>query len=120
MTDNINNYNDQYNDVIDNETTLDNISFNLSSGTRDLLTVVTVSLRGGKKHKSTVVAGLTCLWYSRATNSMIKILHTKNYERNMRSNKVEYSTAAGMYFATHDVKVPFCEPELSSSKIINH
>ena len=38
----------------------------------------------------------------------------------MRYNKVEYSTAAGVYFTTHDVKVPFCMPDFSSSKIINH
>ena len=38
----------------------------------------------------------------------------------MRSNKVKYSTAAGVYFTTHDVKVPFCMPEFSSRKIINH
>ena len=38
----------------------------------------------------------------------------------MRSNKVEYSTSAGMYFTTYDVKVHFCMPEISSSKIINH
>ena len=38
----------------------------------------------------------------------------------MGSNKVEYSTAAGVYFTTYDVKVPFCMPEFSISKIINH
>ena len=38
----------------------------------------------------------------------------------MRSNKVEYITAAGFYYMTHDVKLPFCMPELSISKIIEH
>ena len=38
----------------------------------------------------------------------------------MRSNKVEYSTAAGMYCTTNDVNVNFYMPEFSSSKIINH
>ena len=38
----------------------------------------------------------------------------------MRSNKVEYSTATGSYFTMHVVKVPFCMPEFSSSKIILH
>ena len=61
MTNNIRDYNDQYNDDIDNERTLDNSSFNLSSGTIYPLPVVTVFLRGGKKHRATVVAGLTCL-----------------------------------------------------------
>ena len=34
--------------------------------------------------------------------------------------KVEYNTSAGPYCTRHDVKVPFCMPELSSSKIIQH
>ena len=51
---------------------------------------------------------------------MIKRRHTKHYERKMRSNKVEYSTASGVYCTTHDVKVPFCMLELSSRKTINH
>ena len=72
MTNNIKDYNNQYNDAINNDATLDNSSFSLSSGTRDPLSVVNVSLRGGKKHKATVVTDLTCLWDSGATNSMIK------------------------------------------------
>ena len=51
---------------------------------------------------------------------MIKIKHTKHYERKIRSNKVEYSAAAGVYCMTHDVKMLFCMPDFSSSKIINH
>ena len=31
-----------------------------------------------------------------------------------------HSTATGPYCTTHDVKVPFCVPEISSSKIISH
>ena len=120
MTDNIKDYDDQYNDAIDNEPTLDNISLNLSIGTIDPLPVVTVYLQGGKKHRSTVVAGLTCLWDSGANGSMIKRRHTKHYERKMRSNRVEYSTAAGVYCTTYDVKVTFCMPEFSGRKIINH
>ena len=38
----------------------------------------------------------------------------------MRSNKVDYSTAAGVYLTMHDVKVYFCMPDFSSSNIINH
>ena len=34
VTNNINDYNDQYNDTIGNEPTLDNSAFNLSSGSR--------------------------------------------------------------------------------------
>ena len=51
---------------------------------------------------------------------MIKRQHTKNYERKMRYNKVEYITADGMFCTTHDVLVPFCMPELFSSKISNN
>ena len=65
-------YNDQYNDAIDNDLTLDNSSFSLYSGTSDPLLLVTVSLQGGKKHIATIVSGLTCLWDSRATNIMMK------------------------------------------------
>ena len=101
---------DQLNEVTKNETTFDTNSFNLSSCNIYPLPVVTVYLRGGKKHRATAVAGLTCLWDSRATNTMINRQQTKHYERNMRSNKVEYSTATGVYFTTHDVKVPFCMP----------
>ena len=64
VTKNIKDYNYQYNFAIDDDTTLANISFNLSRSTRDPLPVVTVSLRGGNKHRATVVAGLTCLWDS--------------------------------------------------------
>ena len=110
MTNNIKYYNNQYNDAIDNYPTLDNSSFNLSSGTRYPLPVLTVSLQGGKKHRATVVANITCLWDSGATNSMIKRRHTKHYERKMRFNRVEYSTDAGVYCTTHDVKVPFFMP----------
>ena len=38
----------------------------------------------------------------------------------MRSNKVDYVTAAGVYCTTRDFKVPFCMTEFSSSKIVNH
>ena len=108
VTENLKNCKDQNNEAINSDPKFDNSSFTLSSGTSDPLPGVTVSLHGGNKHRATIVAGLTCLWDSRATNSMIKIRHTKPYERNMRSNRVEYSTAAGVYCTTHDVKIPFC------------
>ena len=97
MTNNIKDYNNKYNEAIDNEPTLDNNRFNVSSVTIYPLPVVTVSLQRGKKHRATVVVGLTCLWDSGATNSMIKRRHTNYYERKMRPNIVEYSTAAGVY-----------------------
>ena len=51
---------------------------------------------------------------------MIKIGHTNHYEPKMWSNKVEYSTATGVCCTTRSVKVPFCMPEFSISKISNH
>ena len=107
MTDNLKNYKDQSNETINSDPKIDTSSFNLSSGTSDSLPVVTVSLQVVNKHIATTVAGITCLLDSRSTNSMIKIRHTNNYERKMRSNKVEYSSSAGVYYITHDVKVPF-------------
>ena len=97
VNNNINTNKDQPNEAIYNETTFDNISFNPSRGTRDPLPVVTVTLRGGKKYIATDVAGLTCLWDIGATDIMINRKHTKYYEPKIWSNKVEYSTAAGVY-----------------------
>ena len=49
VTDNIKKNKYQHNDAIDNDLTFDNNSFNLYSGTKDPLPVVTFSLRGGNK-----------------------------------------------------------------------
>ena len=86
----------QHNDTIKNYPNFDNI-FSLSSGTKDPPPVVIVSLRVGNKQRSTMVAGIICLWDSGANEIIIKRKHTKYYERRMRSNKVEYSKAAGLY-----------------------
>ena len=75
----------------------DTNSFNLFNGTSKPLPVVTVSLRVEKKHRSITVAGITCSWDSGDTDSTMNRKHTKHYERKMRSNKVEYITAAGVY-----------------------
>ena len=120
MTNNLNNNKDQINESINSEPTFDTSNFNLSSGTSDPLPVVNVSIRGRKKHRAMTVAGLTCLWDSRDTDSIINRRHTKFYERKMWSNTVDYSTSAAVYCTTCDVKVPFCMPEFSSSKKINH
>ena len=66
-----------------------------------------MSLLVEKKHRATTVAGQECFWDIGATNIMIKRKHTKHYERKVLSNKVDYSTAYGLYFMTHDVKVLF-------------
>ena len=120
VTDNIktNKYQSYY--AIYNVLMFDTNSFNLSSGTRHPLPVVTVTLQGSKKHRATTVACLTLLWDRGATDSMIKRKHTKYYERNMRYNTVEYGTDSGMHCLAHDVKVPFYMPDFYSSKMINH
>ena len=110
MTDNFKNYKDQINEAINNELTFVTCNFNLSSGTSKPLPVVNVSLRRGNKYRATTVAGLICLWGIRANDIMIKIRHTKHYERKMRYNKVEYNTAAGVYCTTHYAKVPYFMP----------
>ena len=95
--------------------------FSLSSGPpMDLLSVLTFSLIVSKKNRAEIISGLTCLWYIRANNRVIKRKHNKLYERRMHSNMVEYSTAKGFYFMTHDFKVPFFMPEVLKSNIILH
>ena len=96
VTNNINTNEYQLNYAIYNEPTFDTISFNSSSGNRDPFSVVTVTFRGGNKNRAIIVAGITCLWDSGATESIINRKHNKHYERKMRYNRVEYSTAAGM------------------------
>ena len=88
VTKNIKTNKHQRNDAIKNDPKFDN-KFSLYRRTKEPLPVVIVSLQGGKKQRSTDVAGLTCLWDSKATDSIIKRTHTKYYERKMCSNKVE-------------------------------
>ena len=74
----------------------------------DSLPVVTVILRRGKKIRATIIDGLTCLWDSRATAIIINRKHAGPSKRRICSNKVDYSTATGPYYTTHNVKVIFC------------
>ena len=120
MTNNLKTNKYQSNEAIQNEPMFDTNRFNLSSGTSDTLPVVTVYLWVGNKHRATAIAGIKWMRDSEATESTIKKKNTKHYERKMRSNKVEYTTDADVYCMAHDVKVPFCMPGFSSSKIINH
>ena len=106
---NIKTNNNQRNEAIKNYPKFDNI-FSLSIGIKYSLPVVNVNLRGGKKQRENIISGLTCLWDSGATYSMIKRKHAEYYERKMRYNEVEYSISSGLYCATHDVKVIFCMP----------
>ena len=96
------------------------IKFKLSSGTKELVPVVTVSLRGGKKQRATMFSVLTWLWDSGDTNIMIKRWHTKPYKINMHCNRVEYSTFEGQYCTTCDAKVSLGMPEFCSINIILH
>ena len=119
MTDNIKKNKNQHNDAIEYEPNFDN-DFILSSRTKEYLPVVTVRLRGGKKQRETIILVLIYLWDSRATDNVINRWYTKPYERKMSSNNVEYSKSAGPYWTTNGVKVPFCMPYFSISKIISH
>ena len=77
MIDNIKKNENQHNEVIGNDPRFDN-TFSLSSGTKDTLPLVTVSLRGDKKQSETMVSDLTCLWDTRDTDRIIKINIPKN------------------------------------------
>ena len=88
VTENIKTNKYQHNDAVYNEPTFDTNSFNLSSGTKNSIPAVIVSLQGGKKNESTTVDGLTFFWDIGDTKSMIKRIHTKYYEHKMWSNKV--------------------------------
>ena len=59
VTDNLNYNKDKLNESINSDPTFDTSNFNLYSGTSEPLTVVTVYLRGGKKHRVTTFSGLT-------------------------------------------------------------
>ena len=119
MTNSIKNK-DQYNDDKDYEPKFDN-KFSLSSGSnRDILPVVTVALRGGKKNRSNVISGVTFLWDSVSIDIMINRIHTRPYEHIICSNKADYSNATDPYCSTQYSKVLFFIPEFSISKIILH
>ena len=96
-------------------------TFSLSSGpNKDPLIVVTVSLGVGNKHRGTIIAGLTCLWDSVNNGSTIKKQHNKPYHHKLHPNTLDYSTASGSYYTTHDVKMPSFMPDFYSIKIILH
>ena len=80
---------DQCNDEIDYDPKFDNEFCLYSVPPMYTLTLVTVSLRGGKKNRAKVISRLTCLWDIRYTKITINSKHTGPYEPRMRSNKVE-------------------------------
>ena len=110
----------QLNDFMEHEQKFDSISELYICKTMYPLPLATVSLWWGNSYRSTIVSGMTYIWDSGATNIMIKSKHNNIYERRIRSNKVKYSTDAGLYVTAHDVKLPFWMPEFSGSKIILH
>ena len=71
MTNNTKKNSNKHNNTIEYEPRFDN-KFNLSSGTKDPLPVVTVSLIGGKKQRTTIIYGLPGLQDSGSANIMIK------------------------------------------------
>ena len=79
----------QHNDAIEYDPKFDN-KFSLSRKNKDPISVVTVSLIGGKKQSVAIITGLTCLWYSRATNSITKRENIEDYKCKIYSKKVEY------------------------------
>ena len=103
VTNNINNKN-QCNYTIEYDPKFDSKS-SLSSGTKDPLPVVSVSILGDKKKRVTIISSLPSMFYIRSTNCMIKSQHTKPYKFKMHSNNVEYRTCTGKYCTTHDFKV---------------
>ena len=62
----------QHNYAIEYEAKFDN-KFSLSSKTKDPLLEVTISFRGGKYQKTTIISSQTCLWDTGATKRMIKM-----------------------------------------------
>ena len=51
---------------------------------------------------------------------MVDSKHTGPYERRIYVTKVENIESVGPYCKTHDIKVPFCMPIFSISKITFH
>ena len=74
--------------VIENELKFESVSDLYSWPTKDPLSVVTVSLRVGKKYMSTVVSVIIAMWDSGANSITIKSKHTRPCDHKMRSNKV--------------------------------
>ena len=70
MTNKINNK-DQHNCAVEYEPKFVS-GFSSSGGAKDLRTVITVSLPGGKKHRVYIISGLTYICDGGATDSIIK------------------------------------------------
>ena len=105
MTSNTNNKN-QCDDTIEYDPKFDD-KFSLSSGTNKYhLPVVTFRLIGGKKHRATIISGLTVLWDSVVTNIITNRQNIKPYKSRMCYNKVGYTNDTEPYCTTHNVKAP--------------
>ena len=69
MSTNINT--NQVNDAINNELEFDMIHSLSNNNVQDPLTIVNIRIRFGKKSRQTLNSGLTCLWDSGYTYSML-------------------------------------------------
>ena len=118
MSTNIN-YN-QVNGVIENELKFDSSNSLANNPVKYPLPIVNLILRDGKKSRQNLKSGLTRLWDSGATNSMINCKHINPYRSKRRGKKVKYSTVDGPYTTIHDVKVPFSMTDFSIRKFITH
>ena len=65
------------NDDIDYEPKFERRFSLYSDSNRDPLTVLTFALKTGNKNGANIISGLTFLWDSGATDSMIKRIHTR-------------------------------------------
>ena len=99
------NYN-QVNDFIDNELKFYSSNSLAINPVNNAPPIVTVRLTGGKNHRHTLKSGITWLWDSEASGSMINLKHINPYKIKLRANKFIYITVSGPYTTTHDVKVP--------------
>ena len=70
----------QVNDAIYNELKFDGSNNLVNNTVEDSLTILTIMLRGGKYSRQTFKSGLTCLYNSGATDSMIKLMHIHIYK----------------------------------------
>ena len=105
------------NSIVDNEMKFDSINSLDNNPVKELPQIVNIRHIGGKNSIQSIILGLTCLWENGYTYRMINLDNINPYKSKLRSTKVYYSTVAGSYKTTHDMKVPISMPDFSSRKI---
>ena len=60
--------------------------------------ILSVDIRKGKKARDIHVAGLSCLWDTGASDSMIKKSFVRKFQEDFRKNKQQYDTAGDNQF----------------------